>query len=114
MPVQTDVCTPANVPSQSIVRGQRDAHARRDYEVVVKHTTSVSARSSTCPIKKHRRSFTTELAKELSSRQHALEVDRVAAEVPMPVVAAHEIASDVVVPITVTPKTVSEAALCHF
>lgn len=68
----------------------------------------MSAHSSTRLVKKPRRSFTTELAKELSSPLSALKVAGVAAEIPVPMVATHEVTSDVSTPIAVTPETISE------
>lgn len=81
MLAQTDVPTPVDVPVQAdmhapvtfhpnLLNVVEDALARRDYEAMVKRTKSMSSRSSTCPVKKPRRSLTMELAKELSSPRH--------------------------------------------
>lgn len=105
MPVQVDVHALTDIPSQFAACGQRDMPTRGDYEAVAKCIRSASARSSTCLVEKSHHSFTTELAKELSSPQHALEVAGAAVEVLVSVVATYEVASDVSVLSEAAPAT---------
>lgn len=114
MPAQADVHALADVPSQSTAHDRSDVPTRGDYEAVAKRTRLASARSSTCLVKKSCHCLTTKLAKELSSPRRALEVAGAAAEVLVPIVATHEVVSNVATLVAVTPEIVSKAAPITF
>lgn len=70
--------------------------------------TKSSSRCSTHPVKKPRSLLTVELTKELLSPQGVSDIAGAIMEIPMPIAAAHEITSNVVVAVAVIPETVSK------